>query len=292
LLAVISERQSPSAARDVELSRHYAVCEAALRDKDRDAWLATLFAPADRRRRLHALHAFALEIAEIPGKVTQPLLGEMRLRWWEDALATPSEDTGRAHPVLDALLDTLDACRLPRPEVAALLDAHVADLYDDPMRTTDALLDYCARTVTQPLRWSARALGAAGDAEALTEAGTALGLLRILRRLPRGGAQFLPDDLLARHGARREDARAGAETPQLRAAIAALIERASQSFEQARRAAPAADEATRVALLPAATVPLYLQAMRARDFHPFGAPRDPSPWRRQWRLWRAARAGL
>ena len=292
MLAVTWERDSSQAARDQELAQHYAICEAALRDKDRDAWLATLFAPANRRKHLHALHAFALEIAEIPGKVTQPLLGEMRLRWWQDALAAPNEDDGRAHPVLDALLDTLDACSLPRLEVAALLEAHVVDLYDDPMQTTAALLDYCERTVTQPLRWSARALGAAGDAEALTEAGTALGLLRILRRLPRGGAQFLPDDLLARHGARREDAMAGAETPQLRAAVAALIERASQSFEQAKGAARGADEATRVALLPAATVPLYLQAMRARDFHPFGAPRYPAPWRRQWRLWRAARAGL
>jgi phytoene synthase len=287
-----SAGESPPAAREAELAQHYAVCEAALRDKDRDAWLATLFAPTDRRRRLHALHAFALEIAEIPGKVTQPLLGEMRLRWWQDALAASNEDGGRAHPVLDALLDTLDACSLPRREVAAFLEAHVADLYDDPMPTTTALLDYCERTAAQPLRWSARALGAAGDAEGLTEAGTALGLLGVLRRLPKGGAHFLPDDLLARHGARREDAAAGAETPQLRAAIAALIDRASQSFEQAKKAARGANEATRIALLPAATVPLYLQAMRARDFHPFGASRDPAPWRRQWRLWRAARAGL
>ena len=281
-----------SAARELELAQHYAVCEAMVRDRDRDAWLATLFAPADRRKHVHALYAFALEIAEIPGKVTQPLLGEMRLRWWQDALKAPNGDGGRAHPVLDALLDTLDACSLPRQEVAALLDAHVADLYDDPMQTTAALLDYCERTVTQPLRWSARALGGAGDAQALTEAGTALGLLDVLRRLPRGGAQFLPNDLLARHGARREDAVAGAETPQLCAAIAALIDRASQSFERAKAAARGADEATRLALLPAATVPLYLQAMRARDFHPFGSPRDPAPWRRQWRLWRAARAGL
>ena len=286
-----SEREPPPIARDEELARHYTMCEAALRDRDRDAWLAALFAPAERRKHLHALYAFATEIAGIPSKVTQPLLGEMRLRWWQDALEADA-GASRAHPTLDALIDTLDACRLTRHEIAAFLEAYGADLYDDPMETTGALLDYCERTAAQPLRWSARALGAAGDTEALGEAGTALGLLRILRRLPRGGAQFLPGDLLARHGARREDAAAGAETPQLCAAIAALIERASQSFERARSAARRADEATRVALLPAATVPLYLQAMRARDFHPFGGPRDPSPWRRQWRLWRAARAGL
>lgn len=287
-----SERPSPQPAREAELAHHYALCEAAVREKDRDSWLATLFAPADRRKRLQAIHAFALEIAEIPAKVTQPLLGEMRLRWWGDALAAGEEGASQAHPVLDALIDTCDACRLAPHEIEGFLEAHIADLYDDPMISEAALLDYCDRTSVQPLRWSARALGAAGDSEALTEAGRALGLLRILRRLPTGGAQFLPADILARHGASRQDAAAGVETPQLRAAIAALAQRASQSFERARNAAQGADEATRVALLPAATVPLYLQAMRSSDFHPFARPREPSAWRRQWRLWRAARAGL
>jgi len=289
---VTPAREFPPSAREAELGHHYALCEAALREKDRDAWLATLLAPADRRKYLRAIHAFGLEIAEIPGKVTQPLLGEMRLRWWGDALAAREEGASRAHPVLDALIDTCDACRLAPDEIEGFLEAHIADLYDDPMISEGALLDYCDRTAATPLRWSARALGAAGDAEALTEAGRALGLLRVLRRLPTGGAQFLPADLLARHDARREDAAAGVETPQLRAAIATLVESASQSFERARNAARGADEATRVALLPAATVPLYLQAMRSSDFHPFAQPREPSAWRRQWRLWRAARAGF
>jgi phytoene synthase len=286
----VKDGRSPE--RDEELAPNYATCESALREKDRDAWLASLFAPADRRPRLHALHAFAAEIAEIPRKVTQPLLGEMRLRWWEEILTATGEGVGPAHPVADALLDTLDACSLPREEVVRFLDAHVADLYDDPIETGGALLDYFDRTAAQPLRWSARVLGARGDAPALTEAGAALGLLRLLRGLPRGGAQFLPQELLERHGARREDAAAGVATPQLRAAIAALVESASQSFERTRSAGREADEETRVALLPAATVPLYLQAMRARDFHPFHALREPSPLRRQWRLWRAARGGL
>ncbi len=287
-----SKPASAPTGREAEIARHYELCEGALRDKDRDAWLASLFAPTGRRKHLHALRAFALEIEEIPAKVTQPLLGEMRLRWWEDALAATEEAAQRAHPVADALIDTISVCSLPRDEISAFLEAHVADLYDDPMETLATLLDYCDRTSALPLRWSARALGASGDAQALTEAGAALGLLRILRRLPRGGAQFLPKDLLEKHGVSREAAAAGVETPPLRAAIAALIERAAESFERAQKAARSADPATRVALLPAATVPLYLRAMQAPTFNAFGAPREPSPLRRQWRLWRAARGGL
>ena len=49
-------------ARAAELAQHYALCESGLREKDRDLWLTTLFAPAERRRHLHALYAFWLEI--------------------------------------------------------------------------------------------------------------------------------------------------------------------------------------------------------------------------------------
>jgi phytoene synthase len=286
-------------ARRAELARHYALCEAALRERDRDAWLAALFAPSERRRSLHALRAFALEIDEIRAKVTQPLLGEMRLRWWADTLAAPGGEGAAAHSVADAVMDTIAAHALTHEELTAFLDAHVADLYDDPVETIAALLAYCDATAGAELRWSAAALGAhvgAGDDAAarvaLEDAGAALGLTRILRRLPLGGGQFLPLDLLARHGAAPQDARAGVDSGALRAALGELRALAFARFETARAREKELDEATRTALLSAATVPLYLELMGRRDYKPFQRFVEPAPWRRQWRLWRAARAGL
>jgi phytoene synthase len=291
-------------ARAAELAQHYALCEAALREKDRDLWLAALFAPAARRRHLHALYAFALEIDDVRAKVTQPLLGEMRLRWWADTLAAPDAEGGAAHPVADAVKDAIAAHALSHEEVAAFIDAHVADLYDDPLDTMAALLAYCDATAGALLRWSARCLGA-GEANAqanaqanaiargaLADAGAALALTRVLRRLPLGGGQFLPLELLARHGAPPQDARAGVDSAPLRLALDELRALAQARFEAARAGARLLDEATRTALLPAATVPLYLELMRRRDYNPFHPLVEPQPWRRQWRLWRAARAGL
>ena len=255
-----------SPARAAELAQHYALCESALREKDRDLWLAALFAPAERRRHLHALYAFWMEIDEVRAKVTQPLLGEMRLRWWADTLEAPGGEGGAAHPIADAVVDTIAARGLSRVEFATFLDAHVVDLYDDPVETLAALLAYCDATVGAVLRWSAACLGGRVNAEAdrvLADAGTALGLTRILRRLPLGGGRFVPLELLDRHGASPDDARAGG-----------------------------LDDATRTALLPVATVPLYLELMSRRDYNPFRWVAEPQPWRRQWRLWRAARAGL
>ncbi len=44
-----------------------------------------------------------------------------------------------------------------------------------------------------------------------------------------------------------------------------------------------------VALLPAATAPLYLEQLTRSDYDPLRLPGEPSPLHRQWRLWRASR---
>jgi phytoene synthase len=139
---------------------HYAHCESVIRERDRDLWLACLYAPQPARRHIHAIYAYALEAADVRAKVSQPLLGEMRLRWWTDALTGESSEGTRAHPVADALLDTIDCFDLPRDELVALADAHVADLYDDQMPDMATLEDYCRMTAAGPIRWAARILGA------------------------------------------------------------------------------------------------------------------------------------
>ena len=283
--------------REAELTAHYGLCDEALRDQDRDCWLACLFAPAAERRHLHALYAFACEIADVRTRVTQPLLGEMRLRWWLDALATESGGAGggaRAHPVADALLDTVERCGLPRDEIAALIEAHSFDLYDDPMPTLAELETYCAKAVAAPLRWSAQSLGAVLDAEtakAMQDAGLALGLTKLLRALPRhaaAGQVYVPLDVLARHGASAQDVIERRATPGLQAALAELRALARAHYALARQAAPHLG-AAQAALLPAAVAPLALDAMERRARNPFGEPPEPAQWRRQWRLWRAAR---
>lgn len=254
---------------------HDAHCEALVRAQDRDLWLACLFIPQPARARIHALYAYALEARDVRARVTQPLLGEMRLRWWVDAVTAEgaTAEGARAHPVADALLDTVARYDLPREEVAALAEAHVFDLYDDPMPTLAALEDYCRATVAAPMRWAARILGAQ-DFAAFDDAGVALALTHILGR-PASLAAFIPADLSAQAGGRRD-------------AVAALLALARDRYARARRGA--ADlTAGREALLPAAIVPLYLEALEKRGDALDRLPAAPSPLRRQWRLWGAAR---
>lgn len=278
---------------------HYAHCGALVRERDRDLWLACLFAPLPARRHIHAVYAYVIETSDVRARVTQPLLGEMRLRWWADAIEAADPAAGqdnaghgaRAHPVADALLDTIARFGLPRDELAKLAEERMRfDLYDDPPETMAAVEDYCRATVAAPMRWSARILGADPCALAFDGAGVALGLTRILRALPAHAQtqSLLPLDLLARNGVAPDDIRARHESPSLFAALSEMRAAAQARYESARLQAQALTMG-REALLPAATTPLFLERMARKEYHPFQPLAEPSPLRRQWRLWRAAR---
>jgi len=266
---------------------HYVQCEELLRARDRDLWLACLFAPQDARPHIHALYAFAQETADVSGKVTQPLLGEMRLQWWLDALeADAAQGEGvRANPVADALIDTIERFSLPRSEFVALAQAHILDLYDDAMPTWTALEDYCRATTSAPIRWAAQILGAdlqAPSAGAFDEAGVALGLTRILRAEGPPQRKFLPDEAFA------HDGEPSGRSSELGPIMKKLHGLAQSHYEQARRLAVDLGPA-RAALLPCATTPLYLERLARSDYDPFRPLGEPSPLRRQWRIWRASR---
>ena len=61
-------------------------CDALVRSADKDRWLTALFVPEERRPLIHALYAFNAELARIRDQVSQPMLGEISLQWWEDAV--------------------------------------------------------------------------------------------------------------------------------------------------------------------------------------------------------------
>src|SRR3984957_15107448 len=93
----------------------FAYCAELVRTADRDRFLASLFAPADRRDALHALYAFNIEVTRVREVAREPLPGEIRLQWWSDVLNGEREGEAQANPVAAALLATVTRHRLPPP---------------------------------------------------------------------------------------------------------------------------------------------------------------------------------
>lgn len=74
-----------------------------VRERDRDRFAASLYAPRAARGALLALTALDLEFAQVLATTTEALLGEIRLAWWRERLAALDSGPAPAQPVLVAL---------------------------------------------------------------------------------------------------------------------------------------------------------------------------------------------
>jgi phytoene synthase len=268
-------------------------CAVLVREADRDRYLATLFAPAERRDALYALYAFNVEIARVRDLAREPLPGEIRLQWWSEVLAGGRESEAAAHPVAAALRAALAQHALASDRLIALIDARAFDLYDEPMATVADLEAYAAGTQSALFAVAAEMLGVRPAAAELPSrhAGIAYSIAGILHGLARHAARrqlYLPIELLDRHQVSRESVFAMQADNPLRAALAEMRALARRHLAAAQAQLTSAPPEILPALLPAALIGPALRRMDRADYQPFQfAP--TSPWRRQWQLWRAAR---
>ena len=82
-----------------------AYCADHLRETDRDRYLATLFAPADKREALFALYAFDAEIVRVRDLARELMPGEIRLQWWREVLLGERAGEAAANPVAAAVTE-------------------------------------------------------------------------------------------------------------------------------------------------------------------------------------------
>lgn len=276
------------------MTQAHAHCERLVRAGDPDRYFATLFAPADKRPGLFALYAFGLEVARVRESVSQPLPGEIRLRWWCDHLEGEAPGDAAAHPVAAALDEAVARYRLPRAALVRLVEARLFDLYDDLFPTVRDLEGYCGETASALIRLAAIVLADGADpggADAAGHAGVAWAVTGLLRAFPwhaRRGQVYMPKEILDRHGVLREDIVAGRGGPGLDAALAEMRALARSHLARAEALRPTVAPAAAPAFLPVALVPGYLRAMERPGYDPFRTVVELPPWRRLWMLWRAA----
>jgi phytoene/squalene synthetase len=179
---------------------------------DPDRFAAVLAAPVAARRVLLPLYAFNVEVSRAPWVTGEPMIAEMRLQWWRDAL----EEIGagrspRAHEVVVALAPLLDRA------AAETLDRAVAarrwDVHSEPFADEADFADYLDATSGGLMWTAARALGAAPETEPVVrDFAWGAGLAAFLRAIPEleaRGRKPLPDgrpgavQVLAREGLAR-----------------------------------------------------------------------------------------
>ncbi len=253
-----------------DAARH---CLELVREGDKDRFLASLFAPEEKRLQLFALFAFNVEIARIPSLVSEPGLGEIRQQWWLDTLDALGRGDTVDHPVARELASTIAGMRLPVQTLKNLIEARRFDLYSDPMPSLEALETYLGQTASALIQLSVLILdknSTRATAEAAGLAGVAYGLARLLAS---GGAKrYLPSDIVSERG------EAGT--------ISFLVAHARRRLAEARR--HVVPPAARAAFLVASLADLYLNSLTRLGAKALTRSAEVSQLQRQWRLWRRA----
>ncbi|RKF13004.1 phytoene synthase [Roseovarius spongiae] len=166
-------------------------CADLVRRGDPDRFIAVMAAPVAARRALFPIYAFNIEVSRAPWVTQEPMIAEMRLQWWRDALEEiGSGGNVRRHEVVTPLARVLDA------RGAALLDALIVarrwDIYKDAFEDEAHFDRYLTDTAGNLMLAAARALGETEDTPPL-DAGYAVGLASYLRAIPRlEAAQRVP----------------------------------------------------------------------------------------------------
>lgn len=224
--------------------------------KNRDPlrYASALYAPKDKRAALFALAVFASELAELPARVTNPALGEIRLQFWQDAL---DGKDGENLPAVAEIRVAVASKIWPLAAFRNMIEARRADLYDDRFGSVNDLEGYFGETRGAMFQLAALALGGGAEQGALAgHAGCVIGAAETLGQTR--VAALLPDDLPGgiaafglRHGEACAPLLAGLPAP-LRPAFLPLAVAQNNLARSAASRAPASPLATQFLLLKSA----------------------------------------
>lgn len=157
-------------------------CADLVRRADPDRFMAAMAAPVAARAVLFPVYAFNVEVARAPWVTQEPMIAEMRLQWWADALdEIAAGGLVRRHEVVTPLAHVLDAPGAAL--LAGLVEARRWDIARDPFEDAAQFTQYIETTSGNLMQAAVRALGPAAP-EVARDAGYALGLANWFRAIP------------------------------------------------------------------------------------------------------------
>lgn len=257
------------------------------RRMDEDRWLASRFAPKTVRPRLDALYAVAGDLARAADSIAEPVLAQMRLTWWRNAIEAMLEYREAALPPSVRALATVHAeVGFDRETMLALLEARVREWSAEPFETWADLDSYVDATAGSLMRLAMQAVDPAlapnKHLVAFTRsAGRAWGYTGLLRSLDHWrlqGRSFFPTRVVAHFALEEEEFRDSAHGFRPQAAIRALLDRAIGAYRETSRLSASVPTSLFPAYGYVALTPHYIRRL---EFSPPGSTAQLPLLRRQ-----------
>jgi 15-cis-phytoene synthase len=267
-----------------------------LRDADRDRYYATLMLKPSERDAVQAIYAFSADVASIRDRARETAAGEIRLQWWIDGLNGDGHGNVRGNPIAAALLDAVEAYRLPVAPLTRLVEARRFDLYNDPMPDVASFEGYAGETNSVLHQLAALVVDRGTAAEASDAAGhfgvaqAVAGHIRAFGHNAARGRLFLPLSVFAANGVSMDDILSGRVSDGLVSARDQLVDMALDHADAARRSAKALPATMRPIFAGLALIRPELSAVQSNRDSLFSAPQELADWHRltrlAWAAWR------
>lgn len=212
----------------MRFDENLTACAALVQRADPDRFMAAMAAPVAARPLLFALYAMNVEVARAPWVTNEPMIAEIRLQWWRDALTEiAAGGPVRKHEVVTPLAEFL------YPQQAGILDQMIAvrywDIYNDPFDDQDHFDRYIDQS-SGALIWAAACGLGAADEVVVRDFAWGTGLANWLRAVP---------DLRARGRVPLVDGSSQAIRDLAEAGLERLARARSQRAKVSRASAPA-----------------------------------------------------
>ena len=185
------------------VSNNIDYCANSVRTHDYDRYFAATFAPENVRRGLIALYAFNLEIASARERVSDALLGQIRLQWWRETITEIYKGSVREHAVAAELASAIDRFDLPQRHFNRMIEGRVFDMADDPPEDIKSFEAYTSATAGELMCAGSRICGSSDFDVSARQIGSIWGGVGLLRAIPFHLSQkriYLPKDVLRRAG--------------------------------------------------------------------------------------------
>ncbi|EJC98096.1 uncharacterized protein FOMMEDRAFT_162448 [Fomitiporia mediterranea MF3/22] len=275
-----------------------AYCREFVRKHDRDSYLTSQFFPKALQPACFAVRAFYLELAMIQDSVSNPLIGQMRMQFWKDAIQQPGASP---HPIAVALHNASKGAHIAPYHLRRIIEARDIELNSPSHLNMDTLLAH-AESTTSTLNYILLSILGLSSSDTYSHAASHIGVSQtvstLLRALPyhaSKGVMVIPASITAKHHVNQEEVfRRGPAASGLQDAVYEFAIVANDHLITARdmfKGSNGLHEVPREAMsvfLNAVPVQNYLRRLEKANFDAFNPKlqlRDSI--RLPWQIWRS-----
>lgn len=246
------------------------------KNHDYENYLCTLLLSHKNKAAAFVIRAFNVEIAQIKDQVHDYKIGEMRLKFWIDALNNTYKGNPPRSPVMLALHTILQKYSLSKHYFKRLIDIRLEKLKDysfNDMSAIEKYTEYNSSSIYYLLLQAHGVTNINAD-HAASHMGKAHGIVNLIRSVPYNASKrvnMLPQDILMKHNVSTEAVLQGQSSKDLQNVIYDIASYGKLHLDATISLKRKVEKEAHLIFLPIICLQKYLNELRRADFNIFDA---------------------